>query len=137
MKGADMASEEKTVELKNLHNKKLGEKGEIAAKKYLENKGYEILDTNWTCKLGEIDIVAKDRDSLVFVEVKTRSNLKTGLPEDAVDAKKRKKYECLAAMYIKDTDFVNIAVRFDVVGILVINSTRALLRHHVNAFGVG
>lgn len=74
---------------------------------------------------------------MVFVEVKTRSSVKTGLPEDAVGPKKRKKYECIAAMYLQDHDFVDMSVRFDVVAILVISNDRALIRHHVNAFGIG
>ena len=121
---------------KNSHNKTLGMRGEDAATKYLEAKGYIILDRNWKCKMGEIDIVAKFEDVLVFVEVKTRSNLEVGLPEDAVGPKKRRKYESLAAMYLQDHEYVDMAVRFDVVGLLVIKKDRALLRHHINAFGV-
>ena len=120
---------------KNSHNKSLGFKGECAAAKYLENKGLKILDRNWKCKLGEIDIVAKNDDVIVFVEVKTRSNLELGLPEDAVGPKKRRKYESLAAIYLQDHDYVDIAVRFDVIGILVLGPERAFIRHHINAFG--
>lgn len=86
--------------------------------------------------MGEIDIVAKFEGVLVFVEVKTRSNLEVGLPEDAVGPKKRRKYESLAAMYLQDHEYVDMAVRFDVIGLLVIKPNRALLRHHINAFGV-
>lgn len=127
-------SNEKTIQLNN--NKSLGLKGENAAAHFLEQRGYEIVARNWTCKLGEIDIVALYDNIVVFVEVKTRKNLLTGLPEDAVTAKKRKKYECLAAMFLQDHDYVDMPVRFDVIGILVINSKKALIRHHVNAFGV-
>ena len=59
------------------------------------------------------------------------------LPEDAVGPKKRKKYETLAAMYLQDHDYVDMSVRFDVVGILVMSNNRAFMRHHYNAFGVG
>lgn len=132
---------ENTSDKKNNHthekmdSKEFGLKGERAAAKFLKNKGYEILNKNWTCPLGEIDIVALHEDVLVFVEVKTRHNIRTGLPEDAVGPKKRKKYESMAAMYLQDNDYVDMAVRFDVIGILVIKSDRALIRHHVNAFG--
>lgn len=71
----------------------------------------------------------------MFVEVKTRSNLELGLPEDAVGPKKRRKYESLAAIYLQDHDYVDIAVRFDVIGILVLGPERAFIRHHINAFG--
>lgn len=125
-----------TKELK-LHNKNLGRKGEDAAAKFLENKGYRILDKNWTCPTGEADIVATFDDILIFVEVKTRTNVSVGLPEDAVGPKKRKKYEAIAAFYLQDHDYVDMSVRFDVIAILVINNDRALIRHHINAFGIG
>lgn len=75
-------------------------------------------------------------NTLIFVEVKTRSNISLGLPEDAVGPKKRKKYEIIASMYLQDHDFVDMAVRFDVVAIMVLGKDKALIRHHVNAFGV-
>lgn len=130
-----MDEQEINIKEKENHNKNLGLKGEKAAAKYLENKGYQVVDTNWKCNFGEIDIVALHDNSIVFVEVKTRSSIKTGLPEDAVNAKKRKKYESLAAYYLQDHEYIDMPVRFDVVGILVISKTKALLRHHVNAFG--
>lgn len=71
------------------------------------------------------------------MEVKTRTNISLGLPEDAVNAKKRKKYEIIASMYLQDHDFVDMAVRFDVIAIMVLKKDRALIRHHVNAFGIG
>ena len=132
-----MAIEETEVNIESGHNKTLGSKGEECASKYLSSKGYCIVDRNWKCKLGEIDIVAMDNGTIVFVEVKTRANLEKGLPEDAVGPRKRKKYESLAAIYLQDHDYVDMAVRFDVVGILVISKNRAFIRHHYNAFGVG
>ena len=87
--------------------------------------------------MGEIDIVARFEGTLIFVEVKTRTNIELGLPEDAVGPKKRKKYETLAAMYLQDHDYVDMPVRFDVIGIMVIKKDRCLIRHHVNAFGIG
>ena len=132
-----MSAEETEVQLETSHNKSLGAKGEEAAARYLEGKAYEIIDRNWKCKLGEIDIVAMDNGTIVFIEVKTRANLEKGLPEDAVGPKKRKKYECLAAMYLQDHDYVDMPVRFDVVGLLVMSKNRAFIRHHYNAFGVG
>ena len=137
VEGRYMCIEETEVSLDSGHNKSLGAKGESAAAKYLEAKGYNIVDRNWKCKMGEIDIVAMDNGTIVFVEVKTRANLEKGLPEDSVGPKKRKKYECLAAMYLQDHDYVDMPVRFDVVGILVMSKNRAFMRHHYNAFGVG
>lgn len=116
------------------HNAELGRRGEDAAARYLERKGFEILERNWTCAYGEADIIAQSEDTLVFVEVKTRSNTDKGLPEEAVDKKKRKRYEMIAASFLETYDAVDIAVRFDVVAILVVGGDRALLRHHISAF---
>ena len=118
------------------NNRSLGTIKEEQAAIYLEKSGMSVLARNYRCRYGEIDIVAKFEDILVFVEVKTRTNLELGLPEDAVGPKKRRKYECLAAMYLQDHDYVDMPVRFDVIGLLVIKTDRALVRHHVNAFGV-
>lgn len=119
------------------HNQELGHRGEIAATRFLERKGYYIHDRNWKCSAGEVDIVAEDEDVLVFVEVKTRSNCDKGLPEEAVDAKKRRRYEKIAAYYLREHEFVEKVIRFDVVSILVVGDDRAFLRHHCNAFAVG
>ena len=68
----------------------VGEKGEKRACKYLELKGYKILERNYRCKLGEIDIIAEDKNKdIVFVEVKTRSSLKYGAPSEAVNQYKQ------------------------------------------------
>ena len=116
------------------HNSCLGKRGEDAAARYLESHGYEILERNWKCCAGEADIIALDEDDLVFIEVKTRSNIKLGFPEEAVDARKRNRYEKIAALYLRDFDRCDFPVRFDVIGILVTQRDRAMLRHHVNAF---
>lgn len=73
----------------------------------------------------------------MFVEVKTRSNLNVGLPEEAVDARKKARYEKIAACYLREMEqsFDEVPVRFDVIGLLVVSADRALVRHHINAFG--
>ncbi|MGI6216792.1 MAG: YraN family protein [Coriobacteriales bacterium] len=119
------------------HNISLGRKGEDAACAYLERNGYTILDRNWRCQFGEADIVALDDGELVFIEVKTREAKNAGLPEESVTAEKRHRYERIAMAYLKDSEFVNITVRFDVISIGVITESRALLRHHCNAFSRG
>ena len=114
----------------------LGKKGEEAAASLLERKGYEILERNWTCPAGEADIIARDNDSIVFVEVKTRSGVEKGLPSEAVTPAKRERYERIAAWYLNECDQSDMYVRFDVVSILVLDGNKALVRHLVNAFGV-
>ena len=114
----------------------LGRRDEDAAARFLDRRGYEIVDRNWKCFAGEADIVARDGDSLVFVEVKTRSNCDKGFPSEAVTKSKRERYEKIALAYIQDHEVADIAVRFDVVAIVVVSSDRALIRHHINAFSV-
>ena len=114
----------------------LGRKGEAAAARFLKNQGYEILEQNWTCFAGEADIIARIENTLCFIEVKTRSQLQKGFPEEAVDARKRDRYERIAACYLKDSALCDIRVRFDVISIIVLSEHRAFLRFHTNAFGV-
>ncbi len=115
----------------------LGRRGERAAVRFLESKDYEILDVNWVCFAGEADIVCLDGDTLCFVEVKTRRGTTTGFPEEAITSRKRARYEKIAGCYLKEHDFVDLRVRFDVISIMVITENRAFLRMHINAFGDG
>lgn len=122
---------------RNTHNKDLGARGEEAAAQYLYKRGYEIEYRNWTCPAGEADIIARDENALVFVEVKTRTGCEKGLPEEAVNERKRRRYENIAATYLAQNDVVDMQVRFDIVSILVVAEDRALIRHHINAFAAG
>jgi|GEM_PF-292706 len=125
---------EKGTKRKNMHNKDMGSRGEVAAVSFLERRGIYIRDRNWSCKFGEVDIVAEEEDALIFIEVKTRSSCDYGFPEEAVDGKKRKRYEKIAGCYLKDNDVGDKCIRFDVIAIQVISADRAFLRHHRNAF---
>ncbi|MCL2826508.1 MAG: YraN family protein [Eggerthellaceae bacterium] len=116
------------------HNQEVGTKGEEAAVSFLKSRGYCIRDRNWKCLGGEVDIVAEDEEALVFIEVKTRESCEYGFPEEAVDLKKRKRYEKIAGFYLQDHEVDDKCVRFDVVSILVVAPQRAFLRHHKNAF---
>ena len=120
---------------KGKRNKELGRRGEQAAARYLEYLGYEIVGRNWECPAGEADIVAYDGDCLVFVEVKTRTDIHKGFPSEAVTPKKRKRYERIAAWYLSQNEVFDTHVRFDVVALLVIREDRAMIKHYVNAFG--
>lgn len=118
-------------------NRELGRRGEDAAARFLDRRGYDIVERNWTCAAGEADIIAHDGEALVFVEVKTRSNTEKGLPSEAVDAGKRRRYERIAALFLVDYDVVDVPVRFDVVSIVVVPPDRAFIRHHIGAFSAG
>lgn len=115
-------------------SKVLGQRGEDAAAAYLERSGFMIVERNWRCPSGEIDIVALDDDVLVLCEVKTRKGIAKGTPEDAVTPAKQKRYKRLAAAYIQFADIEPVEVRFDVITLLVLAEDRALLRHHRAAF---
>ena len=78
-------------------NQSLGKRGEDVAVGFLERRGYEILERNWKCPFGEADIIARDGNDVVFIEVKTRTGVAKGLPEDAVTKEKRSRYEKIAA----------------------------------------
>ena len=92
-----------------------GKIGEDIATKYLEQNGYEIIQRNFECKIGEIDIIAKDKDEIVFVEVKTRASALYGQPKDAVDKTKKKHIYKSAEFYIYIRHLENQPVRIDVV----------------------
>lgn len=96
----------------------LGDRGEVAACGFLKEKGYKILDKNYKCKIGEIDVVAKREGRLAFIEVKTRTGPRFGMPQEAVDRKKQEKIFKLAQWYMKEKKLEKIPVAFDVVAVL-------------------
>ena len=96
---------------------RLGQQGEIIAVKHLKRCGYRILERNYRNRLGEIDIVAKDRDSIVFVEVKARRSPYYGNPKSAITSQKKAKISKVALMYLKKTGQLQASARFDVVAI--------------------
>ena len=95
----------------------LGAKGEKLAIRYLKNRGYRIVQRNYRCKLGEIDIIAEHGVDLVFIEVKTRSDSSYGSAVESVTPYKQKQLAKVALEYISKRDCHNRPVRFDVVGI--------------------
>lgn len=117
-----------------LSKKELGRKGERAAVRFLKNRGFEILETNWVCFAVEADIIALDGSTLCFVEVKTRTGVQKGFPSEAVNVKKRDRYEKIAACYLQTYHKTELYVRFDVISILVLSDNHAFLRLHTNAF---
>jgi putative endonuclease len=96
----------------------LGKTGEQAAVSYLESCGFRILDRNWRCADGEIDIVAVDRRTFVVCEVKTRSGTRFGTPLDAVGQAKRRRLRRLAAQWLAVHAVRFDQIRIDVVGLL-------------------
>ncbi len=92
-----------------------GRKGEDLAAAYLERAGYEIIERNYRCAFGEVDIVAREGDSLVFVEVKSRRSESFGEPELAVGRDKQKKIVRVSLDYLQKKRGLSVSARFDVV----------------------
>ena len=96
----------------------LGVRGEMLAQNFLRKRGYAILEKNFRTRFGEIDLVARKDGAVVFVEVKTRRNSYFGLPEEAVDWKKRRKLALTAQAFLQSQGLENSPARFDVLSIL-------------------
>ncbi len=117
------------------HNE-TGKRGEEIAEMLLRERGFTILATNWRHKHLEMDIIAKDGDVLVFVEVKTRSYDYFGKPEEFIDKKKEQHLARAAAEYMQQTGH-DWAVRFDVVSVLLKNENEWQVEHIPDAFFPG
>ena len=114
----------------------LGDKGEQAAVKYLGSIGYKIITTKYRTKTGEVDIIAKDKDCIVFVEVKTRRSIIYGYPAEAVNRKKQHKIINTALCFLNQHGLLDAACRFDIVEVHISQSQDAArLNHIINAFG--
>lgn len=107
------------------NNKKIGKKGEDIACNFLENNKYKVIERNFRCRQGEIDIIVYDENTkeIVFVEVKSRTNLKCGEPRQAVQKIKQKHIKQVANYYIYMYRLYDIPARFDVIEILFYNKT--------------
>ena len=114
---------------KNFYKKLLGRAGEVKAAEFLKKKGFKILEKNYKTPLGEIDLIAKDGEYTVFIEVKTRSSDEYGAPSEAVDLKKQEKYFKVATYYLQRTQKIDSPCRFDVVEI-----ENGEINHIFNAF---
>lgn len=120
--GVCIQNTNKTISKKNILNKKnIGKRGEEIACKYLEKSCYEILDRNFRCLQGEIDIIAFDiqNKEMVFVEVKTRTNFNYGFPSDSVNFEKQKHIKNSIKYYLYSRNVKNVCVRIDVIEIVV------------------
>lgn len=101
-----------------MNKRKLGAQKECLAAEYLRSQGMQILEQNFRCRIGEIDVVARDGDTLVFAEVKYRKNDHYGSPLEAVNFHKQNTIRKVAEYYLMCNPMVRMTVRFDVIGIL-------------------
>ena len=100
---------------RDMDNIRKGKKGEDIACDYLKRNGYRIMNRNFKTDIGEIDIVATDEKTVIFVEVKSRTSDGFGVPSEAVNYFKRNKINQVASQYIKKFMLFGVDVRFDVI----------------------
>ena len=113
--------------------KPLGRKGEDLAASHFRDQGWEVLDRNWRTRLGEIDLVCRDHDTIVFVEVKTRASADFARPDQSVTQRKQAKLRRLVEYYLVTHRLESRDVRFDVLGV-TLDSRRPEFEHIVGAF---
>lgn len=115
------------------YRKEIGNQGEADAIYYLQSVGFKVLENNYVSPLGEIDIIALRRDTVHFVEVKTRKSKVYGTPAQAITPKKQRKITVTAMYYIKQKKIYNYNYSFDVIEMSKEND-RWAINHIVNAF---
>lgn len=115
----------------------LGFMGELLAAEKLRQEGYVILERNYRCSVGEIDLVAREEGILVFVEVRTRSSEAYGTPLETVDYFKQRRLRAVARNYLRERKPRYDGVRFDVVGILLKEGEEAVIQIVPHAFYQG
>ena len=121
-----------TGEMKN--KRSTGSYGEKLAEDFLKSIGYEIVEKNYHFGHGEIDIIAKHNEFLVFVEVKYRKNLEFGEPEYAVTKTKQAQIKKIAEAYLAEHEIKDQDCRIDVIAILHLLGEKPDIRHYINAF---
>ena len=104
----------------------LGKFGEESAIDLLKTNGYRILARNYKTKLGEIDIIARDKDTVCFIEVKTRHSDRFGLPQEAISRSKQRHIAKVALMFLKENNLLDKRARFDVISIMHSEDTSKL-----------
>jgi putative endonuclease len=100
------------------YRQRLGAAGEDLAAEWYRRAGYEVVARNWRCRDGELDLIVRSPDTLVFCEVKTRTSDRFGLPAEAVTPAKQRRIRTLAAQYLRTEGQPVPGVRFDVVSVL-------------------
>ena len=111
----------------------LGKEGEKVAERYLRKKGYRVIERNYRCAAGEVDLIVLDRRVVVFVEVKTRTDHRFGTPLEAVEIRKQKKMIQTAQAFLTQNRLYHRDARFDVVGISWPGG-KPMVEHIQNAF---
>ncbi len=117
-------------------NKQLGNSGEEMAIQFLKQNGYHVLEKNYRTSFGEIDIIAEDRDTICFVEVKTRASVFLSSPFEAVSETKQRKLSQMAFEYLRKKNQMECRARFDAIAILFSAGENVRIELVKNAFEV-
>ena len=119
---------------KNLKPYDLGKAGEEVALKYLKRKKFKIIKKGFRLYKGEIDVIAYDRKTLVFVEVKTRRSSSFGLPEESVTTAKQRQIKKIAQGFMAFNNLENVECRFDVISLILKKNDGYSICHFKDAF---
>jgi len=114
------------VSISDQSTKELGKHGENIAWDYLKRQGYRLLERNYRCRYGEIDLIAKDGETIVFIEVKSRRTASFGDPEESVSQAKQRKISTVALYYLEDKGLYDRPARFDVVSVFASSSEQKI-----------
>ena len=114
-----------------MNNKEKGDLGEKLAREYLIKNKFDILDSNYKAETGEIDIVSKYNDEIIFVEVKSRNSINYGYPSEAINSTKKSRIINTAKYYILEKNIINTSIRFDVIEVYL---KKNKINHIENAF---
>ncbi|MBW9151788.1 YraN family protein [Clostridium estertheticum] len=114
-----------------IFNKDIGTFGEEIAETFLKNLGYKVIDKNFSCKCGEIDIIAIHKDYICFIEVKTRYGINFGMPAESVTIYKQHKIYKTAQVYILKKNIIDRNFRFDVIEVLLNKDNNDFLVNHI------
>lgn len=109
--------------------RQIGQQGEQLARQHLLNSGYSIVATNWRCAIGEIDIIAESKDTLVFVEVRTRRANSTEVPLESINTPKRNRLIRLAHTYLSESAREDDIWRMDVIAVAIPRSGQPIIEH--------
>lgn len=103
-------------------NIEVGKSGEESAINFLKRKGYKIIQSNYKSKLGEVDIIAKDKNTICFIEVKTRFSLEKGLPQESITKNKQHQITKAALSFLRKNNLWDSPARFDVISVFKTDS---------------
>lgn len=112
----------------------LGQQGEMMAWHYLTQQGYKLIEKNYRCPIGEIDVIAEKKGYLCFVEIKTRSGKILGYPEESVSFPKQRKLVRIAQWYMKEAKKGDVGISFDVLALTLKENENPEFRLIENAF---